>query len=233
MENNRRRTGSFTAKNVYLFSGLIVCGEYGASYVGGCTHKGHSSYTKRYYRCSKRQRYTAAACSNTAVGADDLESLVTDRMMETIKSPDFMDRLVKKVSAAYESLCDTSKNELPDLLARQKKLRSALSNLYGLIEDGIADEYDKERISKVKLELRETDALVDEINQHKDLPHISDAMIRKYINKKFLSYIQKNSADNNIRAILENFVDKIIVSKGTITIRYKFVLDWCDWSESN
>lgn len=232
MEKNRRRTGSYTAKSVYLLSGLVVCGECGSSYVGGCTHKGHSDYKKRYYRCSKRQRYTAAACSNTAVGADDLESLVTKRMFETIKSPDFMDRLVKKVAAAYESLCDTSKDELPALLVRQKKLRSALSNLYGLIEDGVADEYDKERIGKVKLELREADALIDEINQRKDLPHISEATIRKYINKKFSSYIQKNSADNNIRAILENFVDRIVISKDTITIRYKFVLDWCDWGRT-
>ena len=116
----------------------------------------------------------------------------------------------------------------PALLVRQKKLRSALSNLYGLIEDGVADEYDKERLSSVKLKLREVETQIEEINQRKDLPHISEKTIRKYINERFCSYIQKNSADNNIRAILENFVDRIIISKDDITIRYKFVLDWCD-----
>ena len=232
MKINRRRTGAHSAKHVYLLSGFLFCGECGSSYVGSITHKGHSDYTKRYYRCSKRQRYTSAACSNNIIAADDLEDYITKRMLETIKGKEFMDILVAKVSAAYTSLCDTSKDDLSELQGRQKKLRAALSNLYSLVEDGTADEFDKERLGKVKLDLREVERKLQDLEQRKNLPFISEKVIRQYITESFSEYIQKNSTEN-IRAILENFVDRIIISKEDITIRYKFVLNWCDRCDSN
>lgn len=233
MAKNKRRTGAASAKHIYLLSGLLYCGECGSSYVGSVTHKGHSDYVKRYYRCSKRQRYTVDACDNMSVGADDLEELIIKRMFETIKSPAFIDKLVKKVVDAYATLRNTPNDDLPELLTKEKKLRSAMSNLYELIKDGSADEYDKEQLKSVKSDLRVTEARIKEINCHSNLPHIPEKTIRKYINEQFSSYLQKNNADNNVRAIMENFIDRIIIDKNNITIRYKVCTCWCDWQESN
>lgn len=229
MRANRHRGGSGTAKHVYLLSGLLYCGECGSSMPGTAIRKGHSDYVKRYYRCGKRQRESIDACANRCIDADALEHFVTVRVMQTITSESFMDMLVSKVTDAYTSLRNTAADDDPsELLAKKKKLRSALSRLYDLIEDGTADEYDKERLSNVKADLRSIDMHLSEISNRANLPAIPPSTIRKYIKEKFDAYIQKNSAEN-IRAILENFVERIIVSTDTITIRHKFVLDWCDW----
>ena len=232
MKRNRHRTAAGTAKNLYLLSGMVYCEECGSSYVGSVTHKGHSSYTKRYYRCSRRQRYTSAACSNMTIPADELEKVVTARMFETLQSDSFMQILINKVSAAYDALLDTSPGDTAALEAKKKKLRTAMANLYGLIEDGEADEYDKERLGQVKADLRAVDIELADIAQRQNLPNLSKATIQAYIKKRFSVYMQKNSAEN-VRAILENFVDRIIIGKDDITIRYKFVLDWCVRGESN
>jgi len=226
LDENKRRRGAQKAKREYLLSGLVFCGECGAP-MHGTTNTTRKTQVNVYYRCSNKSNHGEKVCPNRYVSAPSLESLVLRKLSELIESPKALERVISKVSAAYNEIADKKSNERKLLMDKQGKLKKAMDNLYNLVEDGTADSFDLDRLKKVKVDLLTVQKSLTEINEQ-PMPSITTEQILEYIDKKFIPAIKNKSADN-LRAIIESFIDKVVVGSRIITIRYKVDLNWCAW----
>jgi len=76
--HNLKNGGSFKAKEVYLLSGIIQCGECGFSMYGNTRNCGRNTTKYSSYRCSSRAQHKG--CSNKELRKEYLDSYVLDQL---------------------------------------------------------------------------------------------------------------------------------------------------------
>ena len=146
-------------------------------------------------------------------------------------SEKFLDRIVKEVQNAYAQIVGNAQDELAILEPKAKKLRKSMDMIYTLIEDGAADEYDIQRLRGVQSQLHIIDAKIKEVTAKRDVSAVTEKDVRKFIKERYVPFIQKYSAENNFRAIIEELIDRIEVDENNVTIHYKLAYEWCDWGQ--
>ena len=78
MTRNKETSGAFRAKEIYLLSGLVKCGECGASMYGNTRMCGRNKSNYSSYRCSGRANHQG--CRNKEVRRDYLDNFVLDEL---------------------------------------------------------------------------------------------------------------------------------------------------------
>ena len=219
MASNKHRTAAYTAKEIYLLSGLLYC-ECGSPMNGKkTTTRGNSYY---YYRCSTQERKTTLSCGCKVVPREEIEAIIIDDLQEKIFSKKNMNMFIDLLEAQFNKRNKKHLTTLANLNKQKSGLETKLNNLYSLVEDGDADEYDIERIKKVKQEL----AIVKNKILDNEQPnvHLSREQITKviYDYKKILK--QKNNL-GDIKVILNQFIDKINIQPDNVVVTLK--LDVC------
>lgn len=87
MQANKRRAASYKAKNVYLLSGLLVCGECGASMIGKTTSARGVKY--HYYKCGSQEKRTGdTKCQLKAINMTALDEVVFEQIEKKIFAKD-------------------------------------------------------------------------------------------------------------------------------------------------
>lgn len=77
MKKNKQRPGSFRAKEIYLLSGKIFCGECNAAMIGKASTV-RQAYRYSRYVCGSQDRHLGT-CHNSIVQRDEIEKHVADR----------------------------------------------------------------------------------------------------------------------------------------------------------
>lgn len=232
MRENKRQPGKFTAQNDYLLSGLIYCGECGSAMQGTTSVSKITGNVHQYYRCGKKYRQGISTCQNKNVRLAALENIIINKIEEIIFAPQALDALIDKVSIAYEKLANNTKAEHDALNKKYTNTANRMDNLYRLIEDGTADDFDLKRLQSVKKEMTD---ITEQLAKLDTRP--APFLTREQIIESIASYKDaiKNKSAENLRALIQNFVNKIIVSKNDITIQFKikFEHEWSGRRESD
>ena len=222
MKANKKRTASYKAKNVYLLSGLIFCGDCGAAMVGKATSAHGNKY--QYYKCGAQERRTNLKCKNHSVNLIDLEDAVLREIEVNIFSEDKIKAIVDKISKIFQNRTTNIQTEKTALNKQKIVIERKMDNLYSRIEDGVADDYDMDRLAKVKQEMTAIRTKLLELD-NREVFSLSYEQVFAVIN----SYrdVLKNKKDTEqVRALLNNFINKITISSEKITIQFK--LNFCD-----
>ena len=93
MSENKRKAGQYTAKEIYLLSGLIFCGECGGSMCGNVRTNGRRSGNYASYRCSGR--HNKQGCHNMEIRRYYID--VYDEKVEVIFKVNFFDKEAGKI----------------------------------------------------------------------------------------------------------------------------------------
>lgn len=125
-----------------------------------------------------------------------------------------MDRVTK----IYNDRANNQTTQLAELKKKENAARRRLNNIYTSIEDGEADEFDLERLKQTKKELLSLRADHTEL-ENSSIPPLSKEQIVKYIDK-YRDDLHSNDA-TRLRALINAFIEKIIVTTDTIRIRYR------------
>ena len=95
MKERQHKAAKFSAKQEYLLSGKIYCGECGSPYAGNSRKPRHDHPLYISYKCTRRnQRDTK--CNNPEINRDKLERLVLERLSGVLFNPDVIPRLVEQ-----------------------------------------------------------------------------------------------------------------------------------------
>lgn len=99
-----------------------------------------------------------------------------------------------------------------------------MDNLYTKIEDGIADDYDMERLKKVKEEMTSIKTQLGELEYREEMSLTSKEVTQ--VMQKYHKAIQQQKDPGTSRALLNNFVNKLTISSEKLTIEFK--VNFCD-----
>ena len=212
---NKHRGGAFRTTVNYLLSGRIFCGECGSSMSG--THLKVRGQDYWYYTCAKKERVATCKCTNRAVRKYLLEKWVLSQLLDELLSPEGIERIAEEMSKAYAEVADQSHNKLEALTKAQKQAEQKLNNLYVLIEEGIADEYDKARLKQTKLELTDIKEKLAELQKIAIRPVLNTSQITSTIQALRESILTKNDEDAK-KNLIQFFVKRVIVGAENISL---------------
>ena len=84
MSENKRKAGQYTAKEIYLLSGLIFCSESGHSMCGNVRTNGRLSGNYASYRCSGQ--HNKQGCRNSEIRRNYIDNYVLDELYNRLFS---------------------------------------------------------------------------------------------------------------------------------------------------
>ena len=94
MNQRRRDKAKYRAKQEYLLSGKVVCGDCGNAYAGNARKAGAKGAVYISYTCTKRNG--KAKCSNKGINRDLLEQIVLDHLADKVFSEDILPEIIKR-----------------------------------------------------------------------------------------------------------------------------------------
>ena len=135
---NKKRSGSYAAKAVYLLSGRIFCGCCGSAMSGHRTMNKEREYA--YYDCLKKDRIAADHCPQARLNRDYIDKWVLEVIKKEIFSPIAQKNISKLLVDEYDKYVQAIPSSASSLAGDKAMLERKLNNLYTLVEDGAADE---------------------------------------------------------------------------------------------
>lgn len=212
--NKKRKGGAYTAKRDYLLSGKFFCGYCGSAMQGySCCTRGNMYY---YYSCARKDRVPADRCKQKMIRAEVIEHWIMSTLEREIFSDAGIQRVADSMSTAFGNANKEAKNATTVLLQRKAAAERKLNNLYQVIEDGDADEFDMQRLKKAKEELRNINNEICETTV-KSAPDIDTSKIislLKHMREEI--FAKKNS--HYAKQAIELLVKRVTIVDKTITL---------------
>lgn len=222
----RKKQGMFKAKHEYLLSGLMRCGECGSSYTG----RVQSSHGKKYfyYICVDTHMHGSQNCEGPRLKAAPTEDAVVSALLDRFPEED-LDRIIAAAANKLQNLPGTD-DKLKSLQNKKARLTTRMNNLYDVIEQGTADEFDLARLTTLKKDLRRC---TEEINAIAAIP--KPKYSPTYLKKSWedmLAGLKQKTDPAFTRSVLCRILKSITVTKTELilTLSDGFLpISWCRW----
>lgn len=204
--------------NVQLFSGMVFCGECGASMVRKTVHSGKKKYV--YYVCSAHKQNKS--CSSHGIRDAVLEEVVLETVKQYIRDVVDLDDLLAMTDTAPLRTAEAQKvqRQLDKKRSEHERLQKLLMSLYENLADGIIDRDEYARFKQSYTERaaeceKQMDALQESLVQIKE--HGGEhrewmAQFRKHLNITELE-----------RSIAVALIERILIYKDNrVEIHFRF-----------
>ena len=204
--------------NVQLFSGMVFCGECGASMVRKTVPSGNKKYV--YYVCSAHKQ--DKSCSSHGIRDAALEEVVLETVKQYIRDVVDLDDLLAMTDTAPLRTAEAQKvqRQLDKKRSEHERLQKLLMSLYENLADGIIDREEYARFKQSYTERaaeceKQMDALQESLVQIKE--HGGEhrewmAQFRKHLNITELE-----------RSIAVALIDRILIYKDNrVEIHFRF-----------
>ncbi len=126
MDSNKSNKARNRAKETYLLSGKLYCGDCGGRMVGEARYAHGIKY--RYYACNQRERQLVS-CHKTNVRCNDIEELVLDGLNELVVSKDNIARLARQMCDSIQGDDKSSANYKSQLNELDRKISRLVDTL--------------------------------------------------------------------------------------------------------
>lgn len=197
----------------YWLSGHIYCGLCGES-MQGVSGTSKSGAKHQYYSCKGHRKHK---CSMHNKQKALLETIVLHVLKDIVFDPVYRLSIADKCYAYYKAKYDDGGVYEASIKAQLRDTETKIANLMKAIEAGILTPTTGERLKVLEAsQSRLKDALLAEQNRQKF--EIKPQTILKYL-ECFDGDL--NNLDNRKR-ILDDYIDKIIVSEDTVTISFYY-----------
>ena len=212
--DTRRSPGS---KAVGLFSGMIFCGDCGASMVRKTVPAGEKKYV--YYVCSAHKQ--DKSCSPHRIRDNALEEIVLDSLKQHISEVVDMSELLTITDTAPLRTAQAQKvqRQLDKKHEEYEKLQKLLMSLYENLADGIIDREEYTRL-KASFTARadEAEKQMDALREQLEDIHnhgTENAWMNEFIKRQGLTALD--------RAVVVALIDKILIhSNDVVEIIYRW-----------
>ena len=212
--DTRRSPGG---KAVGLFSGMIFCGDCGASMVRKTVPAGEKKYV--YYVCSVHKQ--DKSCSPHRIRDNALEEIVLDSLKQHISEVVDMSELLTITDTAPLRTAQAQKvqRQLDKKHEEYEKLQKLLMSLYENLTDGIID---REEYTRLKASFT---ARADEAEKQMDTlrEQLEDIHNHGTENAWMNEFIKRQGLTSLDRAVVVALIDKILIhSNDVVEIIYRW-----------
>ena len=215
MMARKHMVASFKAKQEYLLSGKIICGECGSKYGGNSRKSTERSPLYVSYNCLKKNG--TVKCRNLGVKRDEIEEIVLKRLAETV----FDEKMLPTIFDKYNEYAISRNKEyiitIEEIKRKISQTQKGIENIVNVIvSTGSAALTAKLKAleeDKVNLEQALVDAKIKISHFRVDKKQLKSAFKKA---KRMLS----SGTLVNRKAIVEQYVKQVIVYKDRIEVEY-------------
>lgn len=208
IKTNKRLRGGIAAREKYLLSGLVICGNclnpmHGNRYVGG-----RNKHTYVTYRCS-----SSGKGHGRQMNSHPLDTFVMNMLQAHILNPDSAHLLFqgKQITAPTVSRRETLQSELSDI-------DRAIFNIQQAVEGGFAELAFRDRLislleqqSKLSDELSELDNVVENVLTEKSLLLAAD----------HFAYLREIDNFFELKRFIREYVKCVVVYRDSVDVKFK------------
>lgn len=221
LQERKRTKGQMKAKQTYLLSGILVCGQCGAKYHANTRPAGRNKTQYFSYRCSNRKALGPNKCYCKEIKRDELDQFVLNKMIEHLLNPHQIDYLVEAVNKQLSQRLTQSKVEEPKLKKRLADVNQQLNRLVSVL----ADSQITTPLETVVAKIQELERIKKELEQEleKSQDKIAGMQIDKAKIKDSLEELKEQIKTGNVpqvKRIITRLVERIVIGNETIEINY-------------
>ena len=212
-ENNKSSGGRLAAKNVYLLSGLIRCGNCDQ---GMTIHNAGKDRKGGYYRVYK------CKCCGMSINYEEAENVVLDHIVHVASDPKVLEAAVTIANNAVEAEAEDALEELRPLYDKRDKLKAEYQNLIAFarkLGEGAVDVCGED-IKKLNAEIVLLESDIRQLEKH---VRTVDINVMKDVVKKFVNIRKQPKKDQ--RAQIMELVNKVSVYPERIDVGYATTAD--------
>ena len=219
LSSRKRSRGAAKAREVYLVSGLITCGECGSPYHGSSRYGGRNKQKYVSYRCSKRKKIENP-CKCKELKKEILDSFIINQLFTTILNSQHLEVLHQKVNEKLKQKFSEMDNDLPKLEKQLKEVNQKASNLVQAIAVGGLGSIETITAELQRLEQQKI-MLTNEIQNHQVKQSAFNITLdqMKEVLEESKEYVLENN-DEMMKMIISRFIHKIIVYSEAIEVEY-------------
>lgn len=219
MTKNRLKSGSYNAKHSYLLSGIITCGECGASICGNSRTGSRTNSMYSSYRCSSKVSKKNINCNCKEIRKEYIENYVLDELNNTLFNDTNLKELVKRMN---EHNTKNKKSKIKELNNYKKKLKDleleianilrlvANSNVnFATVQNTIEELENSKSYILNQLKVLEQELEIEPISLEKLEELVQDS-------KDFI--LSKNIPE--CRKFIDNYIDSVLVYNEHIKVVY-------------
>lgn len=215
MDKNKRGPGSFSAKEVYLLSGIIYCGKCGKRMVGNRRTAGKNKKMYVSYCCSSGKN-----CDLKSINKNYIENMVIDELEKEMFSSNAIEKLSQKIYEYANSQQSEIKSDIKMFEKELKEIQFQIDNIVNAIANGMFHESMKEKMDSLEKRKSELNFYLNEARLQAEINSPSVENIKKYLERN--SNIKNKSLDEQ-KKITQTYVKKITVNDDSIEV--SFIVD--------
>jgi site-specific DNA recombinase len=217
MKANKRGPGAYTAKESYLLSGLIFCGECGRRMSGNMRYGGRKKTKYVSYKCGYRENYKA--CDNKEIRREYLEGYILSELQRLVLNDEAIPKLVQKLQEYQSQKKSQNDVETTAINAKLHDIEVQIGNIVNAIAGGYMRGSFKEKMVELENEKALLETRLREVESSNPAVKVDEAML-----KKMMDMFQQFVSENNIpecKKFIQAFVQKVIVFKEHVEVIFK------------
>jgi site-specific DNA recombinase len=218
MSSNKKKAGCFKAKEVYLLSGLLKCGECGASMYGNSHYDGRHKSRYSAYICSNNANHKG--CNNIRIRKEQIENYVLDELESRL----FSDSAIRQLSTNLLEYAQRQNFESDRELAFvQEELGTVIHKINRIVrfvtESDLSIETVRKEMKQLELMKHSLETQILEMTITSTASIISESMIADHISK-FREAVENRDIRES-RQFIHSFVEKVISHRDRVEIFFR------------
>lgn len=217
----KKAPGANKAKEIYLLSGLIYCGECGSAMQGN-RRKPNNKPMYASYRCGSRLQ--KRDCDNKEIRKEYVEEFVLSELEKNILNDSAIPILVKKINEHIEN---QSKNQKvsAELIAKElEDIENQINNIVNAITQGFVQEEFKERMESLKERKTKLEINLKEQQCKNQVPKVTEEQVKKLFSM-FRDFVKERNIPE-CKKFIQNYVEKVIVYKDHIEVIFNVAFNF-------
>ena len=205
------------AKEVYLLSGKIVCGECQGAYAGSRKFAGRNKKLQVTYRCGTRK--SKHNCTNKEIRREYIETFVLDALSKYI----FDDKLIPKLAEEYGQYQKSKNYEIiktrDSLKAQLDEATAQIANLVNIVAK-VGSEALAQKLAELEVEKIHIEAQYNRICEEHEIQEVTIDNL-----KESFSTARELLKAGNLPAtkkLIELYIDTVTVYESHVNVSFKF-----------
>lgn len=208
LHSRKRRSRVDTSAHIYALSGLVYCAECGKP-MAGHSAKNQKGYMQYYYRCK---------CKAPMIRQDDAEEACLETIKKTFLAKGAKERMKKLIQKELDARDRVDyKAELKHLQGEYSQAMRRLNNLYLLLEDGEADEYDINRLKEQKAVISGLKQSIADVKNHMLVGDPTDDMVDKVLDS-MREIVETKKDPHDLRSLFHILIKRVDVSRESVVV---------------
>lgn len=208
MARNKRQPGFYKAKELYLLSGLIFCGECGHTMQGNSRISGRSKERYISYRCGQKDR--GIKCNNKEVRREYIEAFVLSELQNKLFNDNVIPVLTEKLNAHLATNDKIRDDELQQLKTKLAATDNQITNIVSAVAQGFVQDSFKDKMTDLENEKSKLEIRIKELS----LQVSNSAQLTPDKMKKLFSVFKQFVKEKNLpecKKFIDHYVDKVVV----------------------